>query len=97
MSCGQPRGHEVWECKALRILEVATAVSLAKASARVVWAIAWARWGVENQGIRQPKAERHLDHGFLHRPTGMRALRVLLAAGLKLFQPLLARRIRKRS
>ncbi len=89
--------NKVWECKALRILEVATTLSPAEASGRVVWEIARSRWGVENEGFRQLKQEWHLDHGFLHHPTGMQVLWAFLAAGFNLFQLFLARRIRRRS
>ncbi|WP_324716567.1 hypothetical protein U7230_14630 [Carboxydochorda subterranea] len=91
------QGNTTWECKALRILEVATTLSPAKASARVVWEIARARWGVENEGFRELKSHWHLDHGFLHHPTGMMVLWAPLSAGFKGFQLFVARRIRRRS
>lgn len=97
LSWTEHQGATVWHCKALRILEVATTLSPAEASGRVVWAIARARWGVENEGFRQVKREWHLDYGFLHHPTGMQVLWAFLAAGYNLFQLFLARRIRRRS
>ena len=97
LSWTEHQGTSVWHCKALRIREVATTLSPAEASGRVVWEIARARWGVENEGFRQLKHEWHLDHGFLHHPTGMQVLWALLAAGYNLFQLFLARRIRRRS
>ncbi|NLG68410.1 MAG: hypothetical protein GX496_02415 [Firmicutes bacterium] len=45
---------------------------------------------------RRPSYKWHLDHGFLHHPTGMQVLWALLAAGYNLFQLFLARRIRRR-
>ncbi|WP_324668242.1 transposase [Geochorda subterranea] len=96
LSWTEHQGTAVWHCKALRILEVATTLSPAEASGRVVWEIARSRWGVENEGFRQLKQEWHLDHGFLHHPTGMQVLWALLAAGYNLFQLFLARRIRRR-
>ena len=97
LSWTEIQGNKVWECKALRLLEVATTLRPAEASGRVVWEIARARWGVENEGFRQLKQEWHLDHGFLHHPTGMQVLWAFVAAGYNLFQLFLARRIRRRS
>ena len=79
-----------------RILQVLTTLEPAQASARVIWAIARARWGVENEGVRELKTHWHLEHGFLHHPTGMQAIWALLVTGFNLFQLFLARRVRSR-
>lgn len=86
LSWTERQANTTWECKARRILDVATTFSPAGASAGVVREIARARWRVENEGVRQLKHKWHLDHGFLHHPTDMQVLWALLAAGLNLFQ-----------
>ncbi|NLG68413.1 MAG: transposase [Firmicutes bacterium] len=78
------------------ILQVLTTLEPAQASARVIWAIARARWGVEHEGVRELKTHWRLDHGFLHHPTGMQAIWALLVTGFNLFQLFLARRVRSR-
>ena len=88
---GKPKPQQEY-----RILQVLTTLEPAQAPARVIWAIARARWGVENEGVRELKTHWHLDHGFLHHPTGMMAIWALLVTGFNLFQLFLGRRVRVR-
>lgn len=55
-------------------------------SAEILWKIMHKRWDIENNVFRQLKTEWHLDHCFLHSPTGVETVLMFILLAFNLMQ-----------
>jgi len=55
-------------------------------SAETLWKIMHKRWGIENNVFHQLKTEWHLDHCFLHSPTGVETVLMFQIMAFNLMQ-----------
>lgn len=63
-------------------------------SAETLWKIIHSRWDIENNGFHQLKGEWHLNHCFLHSPTGVEAVLIFMQVAFNLMQLFFFRCIR---
>lgn len=56
------------------------------AAAETLWKIMHKRWHIENNAFHQLKTEWHLDHCFLHSPTGVETILLFLIIAFNLMQ-----------
>jgi len=63
-------------------------------STETLWKIIHSRWDIENNGFHQLKGEWHLDHCFLHSPTGVEAVLLFMVVAFNLMQTFFFRCIR---
>ena len=63
-------------------------------SAETLWKIIHKRWDIENNVFHQLKTEWHLDHCFLHSPTGVETVLMFIIIAFNLMQLYLFRCIR---
>lgn len=55
-------------------------------STEAMWKIMHNRWDIENNAFHQLKTEWHLDHCFLHSPTGIEAVLIFIMIAFNLMQ-----------
>lgn len=55
-------------------------------SAETLWKIMHKRWDIENNAFHQLKTEWHLDHCFLHSPTGIETVLMFIIISFNLMQ-----------
>lgn len=55
-------------------------------SAETLWKIIHKRWDIENNDFHQLKTEWHLDHCFLHSPTGVETVLMFIIIAFNLMQ-----------
>lgn len=55
-------------------------------SAQTLWKIMHKRWDIENNAFHQLKTEWHLDHCFLHSPTGVETVLMFIIIAFNLMQ-----------
>lgn len=55
-------------------------------SAETLWKIMHKRWDIENNAFHQLKTEWHLDHCFLHSPTGIETILMFIIISFNLMQ-----------
>lgn len=55
-------------------------------SAEILWKIMHKRWDIENNAFHQLKTEWHLDHCFLHSPTGVETMLMFMIIAFNLMQ-----------
>ncbi|QAT39211.1 transposase [Clostridium sp. JN-9] len=56
------------------------------ASVETLWKIMHKRWDIENNAFHQLKTEWHLDHCFLHSPTGVETVLMFIIIAFNLMQ-----------
>jgi hypothetical protein len=56
------------------------------ASVETLWKIMHKRWDIENNAFHQLKTEWHLDHCFLHSPTGVETILMFIIIAFNLMQ-----------
>lgn len=56
------------------------------ASTETLWKIIHSRWDIENNAFRQLKTEWHLNHCFLHSPTGIEVVLMFIIIAFNLMQ-----------
>ncbi|NME96629.1 transposase [Clostridium cochlearium] len=55
-------------------------------SVETLWKIMHKRWDIENNAFHQLKTEWHLDHCFLHSPTGIETILMFILIAFNLMQ-----------
>jgi len=55
-------------------------------SVKTLWKIMHKRWDIENNAFHQLKTEWHLDHCFLHNPTGVETVLMFIIIAFNLMQ-----------
>ncbi len=55
-------------------------------SVETLWKIMHKRWDIENNAFHQLKTEWHLDHCFLHSPTGVETILMFILIAFNLMQ-----------
>lgn len=70
----------------VEIKEVWIVTTSKYAPAETLWEIIHKRWDIENNGFHQLKTEWHLDHCFLHDPTGINAVLKFILISFNLMQ-----------
>lgn len=60
-----------------------------------LWKIIHCRWHIENNGFHQLKGQWHMDHCFLHSPSGIEAVLLFMIIAFNLMQLFFFRSLRK--